>query len=231
MIVTNHQPQYFPYLGFFHKVENADLLVVMDDVQFLERGFQHRNYIKMQTGKQWITVPVVQERGQLISEVKIDPTQNWRRKHWAALQTNYSKAPYWKQLSPELEAILVAGGHTTLVALDVDLMKWAMKILGITTPLRLASELAPTGAKSEYHISVCKLVGADTYLSGAGGKLYMDMALFEATNVGVTFQTYAAREYPQLYPQHGFIPDLAVVDAIFNVGPEARALITEAAAP
>jgi hypothetical protein len=78
---------------------------------------------------------------------------------------------------------------------------------------------------------VCKLVGADTYLSGAGGKLYMDLARFEAEGLEVIFQQYTAREYPQLYPQHGFIPDLAVVDAIFNLGSDARALISAPIAP
>src|SRR5262249_2145268 len=160
---------------------------------------QHRNYIKMQHGKQWITVPVLQKHGQLIRDVAIDPAQNWRRKHWSALQTHYVKAPFWKQLSPELEEILVRGGHETLLALDVDLMKWAMTILGITTPMRIASEIKPEGQRTEYHISVCKLVGAGTYLSGAGGKLYMDMARFEAEGLEVIFQQYTAREYPQLY--------------------------------
>lgn len=226
MKVANHQPQYLPYLGFFHKFAHADLLVVMDDVQFMQRGFQHRNVIKMQTGKQWLTVPVLQKHDQLISEVTIDTTQHsWRRKHWGALQSNYSPAPFFKELAPELKAIYLEGTQTTLVELDLDLMRWAAKHLGITTPIKLSSEIKPTGEKSERHINICKLVGADTYYSGPGGKLYMEMPLFEAANVAVEFQEYQGREYPQLFPQHGFIPDVAIVDALFNLGPAARELI------
>jgi hypothetical protein len=226
MKVANHQPQFFPYLGFFHKVKNADLLVVMDDVEFMQRGFQHRNYIKMQTGKQWLTVPVFQKREQLINEVMIDTTQNWRRKHWATLQTSYSPAPFFRELSADLKPIILEGTQKTIAELDVDLMKWAAHHLGITTPMKLSSEIKPTGEKSQRHINICKLVGADTYYSGPGGKLYMDMAEFEAAGVKVEFQEgYQSREYTQLFPQHGFAPDLAVVDALFNLGPEARALI------
>lgn len=227
MIVANHQPQFLPYLGFFDKVSKADLLVVMDDVQFLERGFQHRNLIKMQTGKQWLTVPVVQRRGQLIGDVAIDPAQNWRRKHWSALQTNYNPSRHFKALAPELRSILLEGTHTHLLGLDLDLMRWAMTHLGITTPMRLSSELGVTGEKSERHINICRAVGADTYLSGPGGRLYMDMDLFERAGIAVQFQDYRAREYSQLFPQHGYLADLACVDAVFNCGPEARALIAQ----
>ena len=53
-----HQPQYLPYLGFFHKVAQSDVFVVMDDAQFQRRGVQHRNRIKTSAGEQWLTVPV-----------------------------------------------------------------------------------------------------------------------------------------------------------------------------
>lgn len=228
MIVTNHQPQYLPYLGFFHKITKADLFVVMDDVQFMDRGFQHRNSIKMQTGKQWLTVPLNYKRFEVISDVKIDVTQNWRRKQWAAIQTNYVKAPFFAELGPELRAILMDGGHVLLAQLNIDLMRWVLDKLRITTPIKLSSTLGITGEKSERHINICRAVGADTYLSGPGGRLYMDMDEFARNDVNVLFQEYRAKEYPQLYPQLGFIPDLAIVDPLFNVGVEGtRALIQD----
>jgi hypothetical protein len=225
LIIANHQPQYLPYLGFFHKIRQCDRLIVLDDVQFLERGHQHRNTIKMQTGTQWLTVPVLQRRGQLIHEVTIDPAQKWRKKHWAALQSNYGPAPFFKELAPALHAILVEGTQTHLLALDLDLLRWAMSLLGIDVPMQLSSELGVGAVAGERHIEICKAVGADTYVSGVGGRQYMDLAMFEAAGIAVRFQDYAAREYPQLFPKHGFIPNLAVVDALFNVGPAARDLI------
>lgn len=225
MIVANHQPQFLPYLGFFYKIARCDLLVLMDDVQFLERGHQHRNLIKMQTGTQWLTVPVRQQRGQLIKDVKIDDQQRWARKHWAALRTNYSGSPFWKELAPELEAILVHKSHTNLSDLDCELLSWAMRQLGLATPMRLSSTLDVEGEQSQRHINICKAVGATTYVSGSGGRLYMDLQLFADAGIEVRFAEFTARPYPQLYPQHGFVPNLSVVDALFNVGPAARDLI------
>lgn len=225
MVIANHQPQYLPYLGFFHKIRQCACWVVLDDVQFLERGHQHRNLIKMQTGTQWLTVPVRQRRGQLIREVEIDTTSSWRKKHWAALQTNYGPAPFFKQVSPALRDILLGGTHTRLVDLDMDLLRWAMSELGIDIPMHLSSELGVEGGPNERHIAICKKLGADTYLSGAGGRQYMDVAMYEAAGITVRFQEFVAREYTQLFPKHGFIANLAVIDALFNLGPGARDLI------
>jgi len=59
--VAIHQPQYLPYLGFFHKLLHCDVFVALDNVQFLRRGFQNRNKIKTKQGWQWLTVPVVHQ--------------------------------------------------------------------------------------------------------------------------------------------------------------------------
>lgn len=223
---ANHQPQFLPYLGFFHKAAHADVVVLMDDVLFMDRHFQHRNNIKHQGGTLLLTVPVVKNRGQLIKDVQLAPVP-WRRKMWASLKSSYGHAPHWKEFAPSLEAILAEGTQTDLVSLDVDLRRWAFGILSIDRSMHLASELSlpATRGPSEAHCAMCKAVGADTYLSGPGGRDYMDMVVFEREGIAVEFQQYAAKEYPQLYPQHGFIANLAVIDAIFNVGRDARALI------
>jgi len=225
VIVAIHQPQFLPYLGFFHKVAQCDLLVYLDDVQFLERGHQHRNLIKMQTGTQWLTVPVVQNRGQAIKEVVIDRTSNWRRKHWAAIQTNYNPAPSFKTWSAGLKEILLLGEQTRLLDLDMALLEWAMGLLGIGVQTTRSSALAVPGESTERLVNICKAAGADVYLSGAGGRQYMDLELFERAGIEVRFQEFHPPSYPQLFPQHGFIPSLSVIDALFNCGPGARALI------
>ena len=60
MTVSIHQPNYLPWLGYFDKIKNSDCFVIFDDVQF-PRGknhFGHRNYIKTNAGKKWLTVSV-----------------------------------------------------------------------------------------------------------------------------------------------------------------------------
>ena len=225
MIAAIHQPQFLPYLGFFHKVRHSDVLVVLDDVQFQKHGFQNRNLIKTATGGQWLTVPVQHHLGQRICDVAVGQTSNWRKKHWSSIQANYGRARFFELYAADLRGRFLGRDDTQLLSVDLDLMRWAMAALGVDVPVRLSSELDVVGGRTERLVGICRAVGADTYISGPGGRAYMDLSLFEDAGIAVQFQEYAAREYSQLFPQQGFLPSLAVVDALFNVGPDASQLI------
>ena len=69
MIVAIHQPQYLPWLGYFDKIDKADIFVLLDDVQYKKNEWQNRNKILTATGWQWLTVPVKYNFGQKINEV------------------------------------------------------------------------------------------------------------------------------------------------------------------
>ena len=58
MIVSVHQPQYLPWLGYFDKIDRADAFVLLDTVQYKKNEWQNRNRIKTAQGPQWLTVPV-----------------------------------------------------------------------------------------------------------------------------------------------------------------------------
>ena len=72
MIISVHQPQYIPWLGYFDKIEKSDLFVFLDEVQYKTREFQNRNKICTKDGWMWLTVPVVVKgrREQKICDVK-----------------------------------------------------------------------------------------------------------------------------------------------------------------
>ncbi|NER82511.1 MAG: WbqC family protein [Leptolyngbya sp. SIO1D8] len=218
-IAAIHQTQYFPYLGFFHKLAQADIFVVMDNVEFLRRGLQHRNKIKTAQGDQWLTVPVLHRQKQLINEVKINPDFPWARKHWGALCTNYSPAPYFDLYADDLQEILFQDWKS-LHELNLTLLIWTMRALSIDIPIVQLSELPVTGQKSQRLIEACQAINADTYLSGIGGKNYMNLDEFEAANIKVIWQNFTPPIYPQLFSDVGFIPNLSILDVLFCCGPD-----------
>ncbi len=222
-IAVIHQPQYLPYLGFFHKLQQGDIFVVMDSVQFQRRGVQHRNKIKTSQGAQWLTVPVVHRSRdeERINEMVINSELPWSHKHWYTLVANYSRTPYFDKYGSQLEQILCKN-WSNLCELNMTLIAWVMDILGIKKPVVYMSALPVTGKKSELLIDICKAVGADTYLSGAGGKRYMDLTAFEAANINVLWQEFNYPYYVQAFPELGFIPDLSIVDTLFCCGLETR---------
>jgi hypothetical protein len=231
-IAAIHQPQYLPYLGFFHKMNHADVFVMMDTAQFQRRGVQHRNRIKTAGGAQWITVPVLRSQRrdlggrseQPTNEVKVDGAVPWGRKHLTALRLNYSRAPFFNAYEEEVSALLDRPWET-LCDLNMATTRWVMETLGITTPITYLSELAVRGTGSELLIDACRAIGADHYLSGAGGRNYMDAEMFEDAGIGIIWQEFVSPRYHQLFPEAGFIQDLSIVDALFCCGLDAKAFL------
>ena len=77
-IIVIHQPDLIPWIGFFDRLIKSDIFVVLDNVQYIRRGWHHRDKIKTASGSTWLTVPV-KKKGryeQLINEVEIDYSQN-----------------------------------------------------------------------------------------------------------------------------------------------------------
>lgn len=227
MICAIHQPQTFPWLGYIAKIMESDIFVILDNVQFKKNEWQNRNRIKMQNGTQWLTVPVIHNFGQLIKDVVINNSINWRHKHIQSLKTNYGKAPYFTELIPGIEKIYNAEWQH-LSDFNLAGIRWILDTLDIDTPIIIASDIReleqrPDITPDERLILITKLLKADTYLSGAGGRDYLNFDLFPQKNIDLIFQNFEHPVYQQL---HGnFISHLSVIDLMFNEGPNARDII------
>ncbi len=223
MIVSVHQPQYLPWLGYFDKIDRADVFVLLDNVQFKKNEWQNRNRIKTPQGPQWLTVPVLYKFPQLICEVGINYGERWQHKQQQALLSNYRKAPHWSLLE-SFFAEIFSRTWPTIAALNIHVVRELASILGIATPLYIASELPPfPDDPDERLIAITRHLGGDTYLAGSGGHDYMDLAKYAQAGVEVVFQEYRHPVYPQLWGD--FTPFMSVVDLIYNRGAEALEII------
>lgn len=213
-LLSAHQPQYLPWLGFFDKVARADVFVLLDDVQFKKNEWQNRNRIKGPGGAQWLTVPVHHRFPQTIAEVEIAPPPAWRRKHLQALRSNYGKAPCFDAEMP-LFAEILDRYWSHLAPLNIELIRSLTMRLGIQTELRLSSELPARDDPTLRLVDLCRELEADAYLSGSGGD-YLDEQPFADAGIALDYQQYDHPQYPQ---QHGeFEPFLSIVDLLMNCG-------------
>lgn len=217
MKVAIHQPQYLPWVGYFDKMDQADCFVILDDVQFKKNEWQNRNRIKAASGWQWLTVPVLHRFPQRILEVEINNAEPWARKHLNALVVNYGAAPFFQAHRPFFEEVYHRE-WTRLADLNLAILDYLGKALGIQTEIVLASPLAlpDPDEPTERLVAICQGLEADSYLSGAGGRDYLDLGRFEKAGIRVVFQTFQCPTYPQRFG--AFIPNLSVVDLLFNCG-------------
>lgn len=216
MIMTIHQPEYLPYIGFFDRIARADIFVILDDVQYQKNGFINRNKIKSSQGWQWLTVPVKQREAlNRINKVEINNEIDWRDKHWKAILYNYNKAPYFKKYSDFFQK-LYQKEWNFIADLNIYLIKNIMDMLGIKKEIKLSSLLKIKGESTERLVNICQTFKADTYLSGVGGRKYLDLKKFKKQNIKVIFQEFTHPVYPQQFPQKGFISNLSIIDLLFN---------------
>ncbi len=223
MIVSVHQPQYLPWLGYFDKIDRADVFVLLDNVQFKKNEWQNRNRIKTPQGPQWLTVPVRYKFPQLICEVGINNRERWQHKQQQSLLANYRKTPHWSSLEPLFNDVF-SRSWNTIADLNIYVVRKLTAILGITTPLYIASEL-PVWSEDpdERLIAITRHFGGDIYLAGSGGHDYMELAKYDRAGVEIIFQEYRHPVYSQLWGE--FSPFMSIVDLIYNQGGDAMEII------
>ena len=227
MILSIHQPHFFPWLGYFDKIAGSDVFVILDNCQYKKQEFQNRNKIKTPKGPLWVTVPVLIKgySDQNINDIRIDNSENWRKRHLNLLKTNYREARFFEPYYSEIESFYMSRKWEMLAELNIGMLYWFTERLGIGTPVRIASEMNVEGVKTERNVNICKALGADVYLSGQGAKTYLDGSLFAAAGIELRFQEYQHPVYTQL---HGaFEPYLSVTDLLFNAGGRSLEIIKE----
>lgn len=221
--VAIHQPDFVPYLGFFSKMQQADVFILYDTAQYSKNGYHNRNRIKTPRGPAWITIPVRSPGAKPIRSVTIDNSPNWGQRIWRTLEANYRRAPYFDSYSGMFEQALHQKKWTRLAELNTHLLQLARQLLSIDAKLVLASELVvdrstdPTAKL----VMMTRAAGGDTYLSGPGGKDYLDTSQFG--DIRLEFAESPTVAYPQLWG--AFAPNLSIVDALFNCGPRAQSLL------
>ena len=228
MLLAGHQPQYLPYPGFFHKMAVADLFVVVDHIQYKKKEWQNRNRIRTNNGWIWLTVPVITSKRffQAINTVEIRNTSRWQDKHWKSIVLNYKKTPFFATYAPKIEAVYKQEWKR-LIDINMALIQVLKEALGIDTPIVVSSAYDFKEQKTSLLVEMCREVGADGYLSGAGGSDYVDETIFTRAGMTHQFDSYQCPVYQQLYAKNEeeFIANLSVLDMLFNVGKEAGSLI------
>ena len=175
MIISIHQPLHFPYLGFFQKMEMADVFVLLDDVKFCKNEFYNRNRFKnKQERDEWFTVPVEKKaNSKLIKDVYVAKDFGWKKKLLKQMYYNFKE-----DFSDIYE-------HEKIIDMNIDSIEYCRKKLNINNKIINSSELNINGVKSERLSNICKELGATEYISGPFGKNYLDVSFFD--NIRVSY--------------------------------------------
>ncbi len=227
-IITIHQPEHMPWLGFFNKMLKVDMFVFLDNVQFEKNYFQNRNKIATHNGEQYITVPVEMKgyTEKTIREMIIaDCSQkNWKKKYLKTLSFTYCNHPYYNEIFPCIENIIISSS-SKVCDLNIAIIKLIANLLSARCEFLRASDLCVQGSKSDLILEICSALNANIYISGPSGREYLNLESFKQEKIDVLFNDFIHPVYPQKGPKV-FIPYMSIIDLLMNVAPsEARRIV------
>jgi hypothetical protein len=218
IVVGIHQPNFLPWLGFFHKLASSDVFILLDTAQFSRGSRTNRVQVLAGDTPTWLTVPIrrPQHGEPRIADALIDDSRPWRRKTARTLAVSYGSMPGLEE-TLALVGPMIEMPTERLAELNETAIARVATALSLSRPrIVRASELDVSGAGSERLAALVQAVGGTVYLSGAGADGYHEDAPFDKRGITVRYQQFEHPEYPQRCsePVHG----LSIVDAMMSLG-------------
>lgn len=218
------QSNYLPWKGYFDLVRRADVLVLLDNVQFTRRDWRSRNMIKTPSGVQWLTVPVRTPNGRMtsVSEAEISDA-GWAKSHLRTLELSYRRTPYFEQVFGVLEGCM-HGGEALLTNINERSLRTLSEFMDLDIEIQVARGPVEEVDPSDRILNLVQRWGGTRYVSGPAARSYLDTSVFADAEIEVDFIDYPSYpEYEQLWPP--FRHEVSMVDVLFHLGPDWRSAL------
>ena len=219
------QPYFFPYIGYFQLIQAVDTFVIYDDVNYIKKGWVNRNFILAQGNKQLATLPLKSaSQNKLINQIEIC---TGKEKLLRSIYHSYCKAPYFANVFPLIEDILLQKEENLAAFLDYQLQKLCLylelnPVWLISSKLKKNNELRG----QDKIINICKELKATQYINlPSGVNLYNDDS-FISQNIILSFIHQKTFSYKQF--SNEFSPNLSIIDVLmFNNKKQCLSLLTK----
>jgi hypothetical protein len=225
MITSIHQPNFIPWIGFFHKALSSDRVILFDSVQISSgKSYTTRVKILFQGKEHWLSMPVKKAGnfGQKICETELmDFPIHWR-KNLGTIKQAYARAPFFKEVFPIFEELLKEE-FTLLSELNRKIIQEICNKIGgqkiefhksSETPALMTSESKQT----DYILETCLAFKVTNYLSGRGSSFsFLEQDKFKEAKIQLNFQDFKHPVYAQLGTET-FVPGMSILDLLMNKG-------------
>jgi hypothetical protein len=214
-----HQPDFLPWIGFFQKLKKSNIFVVLDDVQFIKRGWINRDKFIINGEPRWLTIPVKTKGNycEIIKNIQIDYGTDWTRKFSKTLKHSYQNSPYFDKHFYNIIEIFYEK-KKYLIDLNLKLLEYVIKYFNFKCKIIFSSSLDINLKKSERILEILKRLNADNYITGMGSVNYLDIEIFKKNEIKIVFCDYEFKKYPQ--NSKIFQEKLSILDYLFNTKEE-----------
>lgn len=216
MKVAIMQPYLFPYIGYFKLINQVDVFVVFDDVNYIKKGWINKNQILANKRPWKFTFPVTNaSQNRLIKDHLYNDLIGTQTKFLKSIEAAYKTSPHYENL---LQLIKTCFSDKTLSVSEFNLncLKHVCRYIGIETKFVNSSELAiPKVSTAEQRlIDITLALSGKVYLNLPGGKALYNHSEFEKQGLELEFIDNATKEYHQESKE--FHPYMSILDVIAN---------------
>lgn len=217
LLCSVHQPNFFPRLSTLAKLFTSDIWIVLDDVQFTRRDYQHRCRVTGADGtERWLTVPVHLPAGRatLIRDVTVASPAQARNRVRDIIRRDYGTSPYWPEVCRLAAQVQEAFARTDRLAEISEVSTLALlRALQWPGAIYRSCGLQARPGRSWRLADLTAAAGATTYLCGTGGARYLDLTPF--TSCGINVRYFRP---PQLIPHPACGPRSTALTSVAATG-------------
>ncbi len=223
--IAIHQPNLFPWLGYFYKIRLCDEFIFLDHTvnNKSESTYTRRVKIIGNNGTEFnVTIPLKKTNNSNFSalntwEIKFDQ-HGFPEKLLKTIESTYKKHPFYDETIPLIHKFFI-NSDESLVNKNIEFIVSVCELLNIKRPFYRSSELQYEGKSTDLLISLVKNIAGETYISGKGGDNYQNPVLFKEHSISLEYTNFVHPVYDQRM-QTNFKSGLSILDALFNLGTE-----------
>lgn len=228
-VLVPSQPTYLAWPGYFARLIGADEIALMDDVQFVRQGWQHRNHIWDPTvGRRMLTIPV-KKKGrydQRIDEVEI-AAPGWENKHLRQVAQAYPKLHLRGRSGERIQEYYAQSFHWLRDANEA-FIDMVIDLLQIEIKVTRSSTLNVTGKKTERLLDMCEKTGCNVMRLGPGALDYLDLPMIDRAGVKLEILRSTGSTGSRSAPAPDAEVDLSrlsIVDTLLRHDTESRSML------
>ncbi len=220
------QPYFMPYLGYWQLMNAVDKYVLLDDANYIMRGFINRNSILLNGKAHMFSIPIHKaSQNKLINETELNFEIKDKENLINTLSLAYKKAPYYNDFFPILKDIILFDEKDLVKYIKNSIEKIA-EYSNIKTEILISSKLNKNHElkSQERIIEINKVLNSSVYINAIGGVELYDKKDFNGQNIELKFIKTLPYEYKQF--KNDFVPNLSVIDVLmFNSKEDVKKLL------
>lgn len=210
------QPYFFPYIGYFQLINAVDTFVFYDDVNFIKRGWIHRNNLLINNKARLFTIPCkAASQNKLINEIEHDFNEKEKFLFLKKIEYAYKRATHFDFFFPLLKNFINDDESENISILAANSVQFICDYLGIKKSFKFSSKNHHNSLgieKQSRLIEIAKNEDATIYINSIGGKALYNKKVFDIAGVQLKFLETKSINYSQ--NDSSFVPWLSIIDII-----------------